>query len=172
MEAFTNPDNLVVPNEGYTRTCIDKYNEMTKTNTEISKEIDIYENKIRELEKQRSNVIDDIRVLKGEMQDIKESQELLMQQIVVFQVDIQHVEDTFRVFSELSAASDFKRGLVKAGVHPDHVSIELAKVDDIDEIDKHKNPDLFGYLYDTEHIYKRYRCEVNQAKKRGHEDDS
>ena len=179
MHSFTNHDNLVVPNEEFTLKHMEKYAELDEANKKIDKSLFEYRKEIAKHEesiKQHNKSIADLKQheysLHREQQKNATEQESVAEKIIIYNVEIAYSTEEDRLFSKWADASNFKNNLIEEGIKADDIEIQLVNSwNDFSDIDSHKNPDLHGFFYDPESLYKRYRCLSNQAKKRSHEED-
>ena len=167
MATFKNPDNLAVPNEEFTRQCFETMKKNAKVVKEVEKEITHEKKRVTDLENQIKVIQDSISLLRQKLAKIVDDTNDIREKISVYNVYITNIfTDETMSFTSLKEATEFRDGLLAAGIAPEDVEIELSNyVSHIDEVDGHKQPDLYGYRYDPDAIYKQYKCAMNQHKK-------
>jgi hypothetical protein len=156
MSDFKNEDNLAIPDEETSRELINSIRDMNQQEKKFEEQI----NEVKKLLNQKSELIDARRDL--------------LKKLTVYNVSIANVESfDGHSFTSLKEAREFRDSLVTVGIDANDVEIELCSFwhNNFEQIDGHKKPELYGYLYDPEVICKEYTCRINQNKKQKLSDD-
>ena len=144
-QSFVNPCNFIVPPEGTLAERVEKAKRLFLERRAIEKEMREYRDKIEYKLRDYEDVISII---------------------LVFNVAIKHCVDS-HLFTVLAEAEDFKKRLCAAGIKEEDVTIELTdRWGDLENIDMHRRPEKYGYLYDIDIKVREYKCLQKQKEDR------